>query len=51
MFWFNDGPRVAGKKYEKHWGKVEDLLKEWKDKLGTRFRYKLMSRGSSFLVK
>lgn len=51
VFWFNDGPKVAGKKYEEHWAKVEDLLKEWKGKLKTRFRYKLMPSGNSFLVQ
>ncbi|MEO9875134.1 MAG: MBL fold metallo-hydrolase [Anderseniella sp.] len=50
-FWFNDGPKVASSKYRDHWDRVEDLLKVWKGRLGTRFRYKLMSSGDSFLVR
>lgn len=50
-FWFNDGPKVAGPKYRKHWDRVEDLLKDWKNRVGSRFRYKLMSGGDSFLVQ
>lgn len=50
-FWFNDGPRVANHKYRRHWSRVEGLLKNWKSRLGSRFRYKLISSGDSFLVQ
>ena len=51
-FWFNCGPQFfpANSELGRHWRQVENLLQRWRRRLGRRFRYKLMSRGDSFLV-
>ena len=51
-FWYNCSEKLADRaKNKKHWTKVEKQLKGFRKKFGSRFSYRLMQSGDSFLLK
>lgn len=51
-FWFNSGPdlHAAGSHLNKHWRKLEKVLKKCQGDYPSRFRYKFLKSGNSFVV-
>ena len=50
-FWFNCSAKLADSAKRKHWTKVEKQLKGFRNQFGSRFSFRLMQSGDSFLLK